>query len=72
MANDLDAGHELTYALGGSDAASFAIVTSSGQLQTKDDLDYETKASYSVTVSVTDGEDADGNVQSPRLMRPLR
>ena len=61
MANDLDAGHELTYALGGSDAASFAIVTSSGQLQTKDDLDYETKASYSVTVSVTDGEDTGGN-----------
>ena len=53
----------LTYTLGGtSDEASFDIVGSSGQLQTKDDLDYESKASYSVTVSVTDGKDADGNV----------
>ena len=52
----------LTYALGGTDAASFAIVESSGQLQTKDDLDYESNTSYSVTVSVTDGKDADGNV----------
>ena len=43
----------LTYSLGGPDAASFDIVASSGQLQTKLPLDRETKASYSVTVSVT-------------------
>ncbi len=45
----------LTYALGGTDAASFSIVSSSGQLQTKASLDYERKASYSVIVSVSDG-----------------
>ena len=30
-------------------------MTTSGQLQTKDALDYETKTSYSVTVTVSDG-----------------
>ena len=45
----------LTYTLGGTDAAAFSIVSSSGQLQTKAALDYETKTSYSVTVSVSDG-----------------
>ena len=49
-----------TYSLSGTDAASFDIDTASGQLQTKGALNYETKSSYSVTVSVTDGEDADG------------
>ena len=39
----------LVYTLGGTDAASFDIVRSSGQLQTKAALDYETKSSYSVT-----------------------
>ena len=43
----------LTYSLGGMDAASFGIDTSTGQLQTKAALDYETKASYEVTVTVT-------------------
>ena len=45
----------LTYTLGGTDASSFSIVSSSGQLQTQAALDYETKFSYSVTVSVSDG-----------------
>ncbi|MDE0637747.1 MAG: cadherin domain-containing protein, partial [Candidatus Poribacteria bacterium] len=45
----------LTYTLGGTDAASFSIVSTSGQLQTSTSLDYETKNSYSVTVSVSDG-----------------
>ena len=44
----------LVYTLGGTDAASFDIVRSSGQLQTKAALDYETKSSYSVTVTATD------------------
>ena len=56
-----DDGDSLTYTLGGDDAASFNIVESSGQLQTKDALDYKTKSSYSVTVSVRDSKDADGN-----------
>ena len=47
-------GDTLEYSLGGADAASFRIVSSSGQLRTRDDLDYETKTSYSVTVGVDD------------------
>ena len=49
----------VTYTLGGTDAASFDIVASSGQLQTKAALDYETKSSYEVTVTATD---TDGSV----------
>ena len=51
----------LTYILGGSDARSFEIVTSSGQLRTRAQLDHEDNDSYSVTVSVHDAKDADGN-----------
>ena len=59
-ATDLD-NDPLTYSLGGTDAASFDIVASSGQLQTKLPLDRETKASYSVTVSVSDGDPRHGD-----------
>ena len=51
----------LTYALSGNDAASFDIVRTTGQLQTKAALDHETKNRYSVIVSVRDSKDADGN-----------
>ena len=51
----------LTYTLGGTDAASFDIDTTTGQLRTKAALDRETKSSYSVTVSVSDGKDAQGD-----------
>ena len=46
----------MTYTLSGTDAASFGIVGTSGQLQTSAALDYETKSSYTVTVSVSDGK----------------
>ena len=59
-AEDPDAGATLTHTLGGVDAASFAIVASTGQLKTKAALDHETKDSYSLVVSVTDGLNADG------------
>ena len=45
----------LTYQLSGTDAASFDIDDTSGQLKTKSVLHHETKASYTVTVTVTDG-----------------
>ncbi len=61
-ADDDDA--SLTYSLGGDDAGSFDIVESSGQLLTKDPLDYETKPSYSVTVSVGDNKDSGGNADT--------
>ena len=51
---DTDSGDTLTYSLSGRDAASFAIIASSGQLQTKTALNYETKSRYSVTVTATD------------------
>ena len=54
-ATDTDSGDTLTYTLSGTDASSFSIVSTSGQLQTRTALDYETKNSYSVTVSVSDG-----------------
>lgn len=43
------------YVLGGTDASSFSITSSSGQLKTNTTLDYETKTSYSVTVTVQRG-----------------
>ena len=53
-ATDLD-NDTLTYSLGGTDAASFRIVSNSGQLQTHAALDLDTKPSHTVTVSVSDG-----------------
>ena len=56
-ATDADTADVLTYTLGGTDANSFNIVSTSGQLQTKTGVtyDFETKASYAVTVNVEDG-----------------
>ena len=50
-------GDSHTFSLGGTDAASFEIVSGAaqGQLMTKAALDYETKKSYSVVVTVKDG-----------------
>ncbi len=45
----------LTYSLSGTDASAFNIDTTNGQLQTLAALDYETKSSYTVTVTVSDG-----------------
>jgi len=59
-ATDAD-GDTLTYALSGSNA--FVIDAASGQIRVASGavLDYETANSYSVTVSVSDGKDAQGN-----------
>ena len=56
-ADDDDTDDSLTYSLGGTDAESFEIVATSGQIQTKAGVsyDHETKSSYSVDVGVTDG-----------------
>ena len=59
-ATDADAGATLTYSLSGADAASFDIDDSNGQLLTSAALDYETKFRYSVTVTVSDGDQTDG------------
>ena len=52
-AEDAD-GDTLTYSFASADSASFAIIESSGQLETKAPLNYEAKDSYSVTVTVRD------------------
>ena len=57
-ATDLDE-DVLTYTLSGADAASFGIVSTSGQLQTRDPLDYEKKNTYAVIVAVSDGSATD-------------
>ena len=55
-------GDALTYALSGTDAASFDIDTGSGQLMTLAALDYEAKTSYEVTVTATDGDNASDSI----------
>ena len=47
---------QLTYSLSGADAASFAIGSTSGQISVGQNaqLNYETKSSYTVTVTATD------------------
>ena len=53
-ATDVDA-DALTYTLGGIDGASFSIDSTTGQIRTYASLDYETQSSYSVVVTVSDG-----------------
>ena len=50
----------LTYSLSGTDAAYFDIGATNGQLNTKQPLDFEDRASYQVTVSASDGKGNDG------------
>ena len=57
-ATDLDE-DVLTYTLSGADAASFGIVSTTGQLQTRAPLDYEKKNTYAVIVTVSDGSARD-------------
>ena len=54
-AADPDTGDTLTYTLEGADLDSFDIDSASGQLQTKAALDYETKSSYTLTMTASDG-----------------
>ena len=56
-ATDTDTGDTLEYTLSGTDAAKFEIITTNGQIQTKsgEKYSYETDTSYSVTVTVEDG-----------------
>ena len=62
-AEDLD-NDVLTYTLGGADASSFAIDSSTGQISVGQGIaiDFETKSSYSVTVTATDPSDTSDTV----------
>ena len=63
----------LTHSVSGADAAGFNEVfsmnASTGEITVKSGAspNYEVKRSYSITVNVTDGEDASGNAESPAL-----
>ena len=57
-ATDPDDGDSLTYTLDAASAELFGIDSSTGQLQTKADLDFEGTNSYTVTVTATDLSDA--------------
>ncbi len=55
----------LHYTLSGTDASSFTIVSTSGQIRTTNaNYNYESKSSYTVTVNVSDSKDAAGNDDS--------
>ena len=54
VATDADS-DTLTYILGSTDASSFSIDRTTGQLRTRGTLDYETKSIYTVTITVSDG-----------------
>ena len=71
-ATDAD-GDTLTYTLGGADAASFDIVSTSGQIQTKAGVTYDadTKAAYSVTVTASDGTDSASATVTITVEQPL-
>ena len=60
-----DENDTLIYRLGGTDATSFAIDTTTGQLKTNAVLDHETKDTYHVTVWVGDGKDVNGDADNP-------
>ena len=62
-ATDADSSR-LTYSISGPDTSSFDVVASSGQLRTKAALDYESRDSYSFTMSVHDGRDVHGYVDT--------
>ena len=56
----------LTYTLIGSDRVAFDVDASSGQLRTRAPLDYETKDSYALSVSVRDSKDPEGEPDKRR------
>lgn len=53
-ATDPDAGQTLTYSIGGTDAAYFNVNATTGAITFKASPDFETKSSYSITVTATD------------------
>ncbi len=61
-ATDPDTGDTLTYSLEGTDASSFNIASTNGQIRTLAALDASTKSTYSVTVRVTDGKGGNATI----------
>ncbi len=63
VAAEDDDSDSLTYSLSGTDASSFDIVATSGQIRTKSGItyNYESKSVYGFSVHVHDNKDAAGN-----------
>lgn len=55
VATDPDANTTLTYTLGGTDAGAFTINATTGAVSLRAPADFETKPSYSFTVTASDG-----------------
>ena len=60
-ATDIDAGDVLSYSLSGTDASYFNIGSSTGIVTFKTAPNYETKTSYTFTVTVSDGSLSDSD-----------
>ena len=58
VAGSDEEGHVLTYTLSGADAAFFDLDRSTGQLLTRARLDYESRNSYSIMLTITDPTNA--------------
>ena len=54
-ATDMDIGETLEYSLDDTDAETFEVDSSTGQLRTRSPLDYQTKPVYTVKVLASDG-----------------
>ena len=54
-ATDMDSGETLEYSLDNTDAETFEVDSSTGQLRTRSPLDYHTKPGYTVKVLASDG-----------------
>ena len=63
-ASDADSADTLTYSLDAAGEAFFAIDSTTGQLLTEAELDHETRKSYPVSVSVSDGKDANDDADA--------
>ena len=62
-ATDIDT-DTLVYGLTGTDASSFTVDSTNGQLKTAAALNFETNSSYSVNVNVRDSKDAAGGADT--------
>ena len=62
-ATDADSGDTLEYTLAGTDKKSFGIHLNTGQLLTQAALDFETKSSYAVSISVSDGNGGTDSIE---------
>ena len=56
VATDEDSGDSLTYSLTGTNSSHFAISSSTGLVTTTQPLDQETVGTYTLSISVTDGD----------------